>query len=89
MRIPLKKIPSLLRRNKTDYRKLDVEYMKSDYRFVSKWIIDGEDYFKAQVKRGDLSWACWFNTEKEAALGADKKLIEHGYPPVNILKKKL
>ena len=34
-------------------------------------------------------WSKWCDTEREAAIAYDIKMIELGRPPVNILKRKL
>jgi len=56
----------------------------SKYKYVSKLICE----------KGVIRWAtnlpkfkCTFHTERECALAVDKKLIERGLPPINILKR--
>lgn len=43
----------------------------------------------ARIKRNNLSWTSkCYESERDAAIAYDKKLIELGELPVNILKKK-
>lgn len=44
-------------------------------------------YF-ASIYNKKIKWQNQFSTEKEAAIAVDKKLIQVGMDPVNILKKK-
>lgn len=65
----------------------------SQYKYVSfnKTITHGRkvERWRAalNVSAGQV-WACFKTTEREAALAVDKKLIELGREPVNILKPK-
>jgi hypothetical protein len=43
--------------------------------------------WKARVVHDKKHYICFLDTEREAALWVDKKLIELGLPPKNILKK--
>lgn len=55
------------------------------YKYVS--MVEGE--------RGRILWRCeykctiTYDTEREAAIAVDKKLISEGKDPINILKRKL
>lgn len=52
--------------------------------------------YKYESKRDGVKWRAkqggstsdWFETEKEAAIAADKMLIKAGKEPVNVLKRK-
>lgn len=49
-------------------------------RWKGKWV--------ASLEHDHGKWRAYFETEREAALAVDKKLIELGEEPVNILKRK-
>ena len=71
--------------------------LKSHYTYVSLVRVSrnrsgkSKDKWCAKIRnaRLGLSWYNLFDTEREAALGADKYLISKGLPPVNILKPKV
>lgn len=46
--------------------------------------------YRAQIIRLEpsINWRAYFDTEREAAIAVDKKLIEIGEEPVNILVRK-
>jgi len=45
--------------------------------------------WRAQIIKKGKKWQRCYETEREAAMAYDLKLIELGYPPVNILRQKL
>jgi hypothetical protein len=45
-------------------------------------------WFAVCVIRGIVNWRSVHETEREAAIAYDKKMIELGKEPVNILKRK-
>ena len=57
----------------------------SDYKYVRKCerIVDGHVFWQSDV----LGVSKFTSTEREAALWVDKRLIEKGKEPVNILKR--
>ena len=59
-------------------------YIKSQYKYVSG-IYNGYTT-KWYIRFSNVSMDL-FETEREAAIAADKKLIERGFEPVNILKR--
>ena len=72
--------------NKTSKYKHVSACNPSDSNFCSitkgrKWV--------GQILWGMGIWVAYFETEREAAIAVDKKLIEIGEEPVNILKRKL
>ena len=71
----------------TACREKKVEYLKdaSKYKYVYAIKFKGEVIYRSYITR--LKWANYFLTEREAAIAVDKKLIEKGKEPVNILKK--
>lgn len=67
--------------------------MTSQYRGVS-FKTQGRNGRKVQMwiasttLKGGISWWCYANSEREAAIAYDRKMIEIGKEPVNILKRK-
>jgi len=80
------------KQHKTTYeqacREKKVEYLPgiSPYKYVYGIKFRGEVVYRAYITR--LKWANYFLSEREAAIAVDKKLLEKGKEPVNILKKK-
>jgi len=63
----------------------------TEYKYVSKWVRGDEVIYEAKISRINKvrsSWVNWYPTLREAAIAVDKKLLECGCKPVNILKKK-
>lgn len=63
-----------------------------EYKHVNIYKLGDQTRFKAYIGFGTLrvtQWGCTFMTDKEAAIAVDKKLIEFGKEPVNILKRKV
>ena len=62
------------------------KYENSKYKYVIKELHDGYIYY---VRRAMCGYGTKrYKTEREAALSADKILIEKGRKPVNILVRK-
>jgi hypothetical protein len=57
-----------------------------DFTHVAKFQYKDIVFYRASIRR--FNWAKYFDIEREAAIAVDKKLIEKGEEPVNILKKK-
>lgn len=57
----------------------------TDYKYVLGYKIKEKEFFKARIAR--FKWSKYFLNKREAAIAVDKKLIEKGKEPVNILKK--
>ncbi len=55
------------------------------YKYVRKVLFGTTEQWQAAIAKYKFS-KC-FNNEKEAAIAVDKKFIENGKNPVNILKK--
>lgn len=47
----------------------------------------GRIIYRAKISK--FNWVALFSTEREALLAIDKKLIEKGFEPIHILKRKL
>tara|TARA_R110000803_G_scaffold63443_5_gene124144 strand:+ start:8350 stop:8556 length:207 start_codon:yes stop_codon:yes gene_type:complete len=62
------------------------KYEKSKYKYVDKMMINDNVYFRRLAMFGK-GHKC-YKTERDAALAADKLLIEKGKEPVNILVRK-
>ena len=62
------------------------KYEKSKYKYVDKMTKNDKVYFRRLGMFGK-GHKC-YSTEREAALAADKLLIEKGKEPVNILVRK-
>lgn len=62
-----------------------IKSIKSKYRYVE--IVDVSDKIYYRVSMKGISKDS-FNTEREAAIAADKLLIKNGKEPVNILVRK-
>ncbi|NOQ49536.1 MAG: hypothetical protein GQ553_02590 [Nitrosomonadaceae bacterium] len=62
--------------------------MTSKYRGVSKdaRAVRLKWHARYHNRKVGRTWKTWHATEREAALAYDKKMIELGKPPVNILK---
>ena len=58
------------------------------YKHVYIHEIDGQHYYRALINLGLGNWGKFFESERQAALAVDKKLLESGKEPVNILVKK-
>lgn len=56
------------------------------YKYVTIFKYKEVIYYRAGLAK--YKWAKYFNNEREAAIAVDKKLIEKGKEPVNILKRK-
>lgn len=64
----------------------------TQYRYVTRFIRGQEEMFKSQLTNSVLKtthWMNWYTTAREAAIAVDKKLLEFGLEPVNILKRKV
>lgn len=65
--------------------------MKSKYKGVyytkNRSSSNAKDVWKAALTYNNVMWQNGYPTEREAAIAYDKKLIELGQEPVNILKK--
>ena len=59
---------------------------KTEYKYVSLVTYDGTPTFRAELCK--YKWMKCFASCREAALAVDKKLIEKGKQPVNILVKR-
>lgn len=59
---------------------------KTEYKYVSVVSYDGIPTFRAEIC--EYKWMKCFSSCREAALAVDKKLIEKGQKPVNILVKR-
>ena len=59
---------------------------KTEFKYVSVVSYDGVPTFKAELCK--YKWMKCFASCREAALAVDKKLIEKGQQPVNILVKR-
>ena len=59
---------------------------EKNYKYVS--CFETEWGLVARVNMPRYNWQKYFQTEREAAIAVDKKLIENGREPVNILIKK-
>lgn len=61
----------------------------SEYFGVTKHTFQkGNVKYSAKIQRKAFCGTSYHDTEREAAKWVDLKLIEHGYEPVNILKRK-
>jgi hypothetical protein len=60
---------------------------KTEYKYVSVVTYDGRPTFRAEIRK--YKWMKCFASCREAALAVDKKMIEKGNQPVNILVKHL
>lgn len=76
--IVLGEVPSFSRKMK--------RICKTEYKYVSLVSYGGVFTFKAELCK--YKWMKNFSSCREAALSVDKKLIEKGENPVNILVKK-
>ena len=65
-----------------DYQGKSLLY-KGVYKYINQ---DGKGGFR--WRGGNRGKGKFFETEREAAVFVDKKLIERGFPPVNVLKRK-
>tara|TARA_Y100000389_G_C17315642_1_gene440298 strand:- start:378 stop:578 length:201 start_codon:yes stop_codon:yes gene_type:complete len=61
---------------------------KSKYKYVSQQELNGELVWRGVFFKNGSGNGKTFKTEREAALYVDKKLIENGKEPVNILVHK-
>lgn len=61
---------------------------KSKYKYVSCQELNGELVWRGVFLKNGSGNGKTFKTEREAALYVDKKLIEQGKEPVNILVRK-
>ena len=70
-------------------QKKDSKNATSKYKHVSRipTARKNQKSWKAHIRSGNKLWQKTCDTEREAALEADKKLISMGEEPVNILKK--
>jgi len=59
---------------------------KTEFKYVSVVSYDGVTTFRAEICK--YKWMKCFANCREAALAVDKKLIEKGQQPVNILVKR-
>ena len=70
-----------------------ITIQKSEYKGVAKLMntssIKSKDFWRAEYKFEGRHWFATFDSEREAAIGYDKKMIELGKSPVNILKSTL
>jgi len=57
-----------------------------DYTHVAKYQYKEIVFYRAYLKK--FKWTKYFDNEREAAIAVDKKLLEKGKEPVNILKRK-
>jgi hypothetical protein len=68
--------------------------VKTEFKYVYRVLLASQgrkqrEWFRYAIhKKGQRIMASKFETPKEAAIALDKKLIELGFEPVNILKKK-
>jgi len=61
----------------------------SKYKGVSKVRRSGRyEYWMAQYRKDNHRWQKYCNSERDAAIAFDKKMIEIGKEPVNILVRK-
>lgn len=69
----------------------EIRIEKSKYKGVLKvrQTSNNSEYWKVQYKTRGHNWTCAFDTEKEAAIAFDKKMIEIGEQPVNVLVRRL
>jgi len=68
-----------------------IKNIPSKYKYVQGIKKDDIIIYRAQIKTHKISKVSWtkhYATEREAAIGVDKWLLENGFPPVNILKPK-
>lgn len=63
---------------------------KSDYKGVAliRKARSKEESWVAQYKYRKTNWSAHFDTERQAAVAYDKKMLELGREPVNVLVKK-
>lgn len=68
----------------------EIRIEKSKYKGVLKvrQTSNNSEYWKAQYKTRGHNWTCACATEKEAAIAFDKKMIEIGEQPVNVLVRR-
>lgn len=67
--------------------RFDHGYLHSDkYKYVFNISIKKYNYWFAKIPQFNYSKS--FKTEREAAIAVDKKFIEMGLFPINILKRK-
>lgn len=67
-----------------------MEKIKSKYKGVSMFIVNGKQtYWHAQKTHNNTRWQSTWKTEREAAIAYDKRMIQIGKEPVNILKRKI
>lgn len=59
---------------------------KSQYKYVRYYESDIGNGWKAQIPK--FRWTAFFDDERKAAIAVDKKFIEKGLKPVNILVAK-
>jgi hypothetical protein len=69
-------------------RNFGVRIGKTEYVNVSEWQSSGKRYFKAHMRIDGKPYTCSSNDMKQCALQLDKKLIDSGLEPINILKRK-
>jgi len=62
-----------------------IKSIKSKYRYVEIVEVSGKIYYRVSMSGVSKDS---FNTEREAAIAADKLLIKKGKEPVNILVRK-
>lgn len=61
---------------------------KTQYICISEWKNTSGTYFKSHMRINGRAYTCSNNDAKQCALQLDKKLIESGCSPINILKPK-
>lgn len=67
-----------------------ITIQKSKYKGVSKIRVNGNyEYWRAQYKTRGHNWSKLAKTEREAAVAFDKKMIDIGKEPVNIMIKQI
>lgn len=59
---------------------------KTKFKYVYEYTENGQPFFLASCK--SLMIHQFYNTERAAAIGIDKRLIEIGREPIHILKRK-
>lgn len=60
----------------------------SKYKYVTEQLIDGKTMWRGMFYKNGSRNGKSFETEREAAIYVDKKLLEQGKEPVNILVRK-